>query len=68
MHAETALGGLAAAIERCDAVVNLAGEPLMGGRWTVARRAVLERSRVGVTEQLVQTMAQSRQDASCAPI
>ena len=43
VHADTALGGLVAAIERCDAVVNLAGEPLMGGRWTAARRAVLER-------------------------
>jgi len=58
VDADTARAGLAAAIARCDAVVNLAGEPLMGGRWTVARRAVLERSRVGVTEQLVQTMAQ----------
>ena len=43
VHADTALGGLVAALERCDAVVNLAGEPLMGGRWTAARRAVLER-------------------------
>ena len=42
VHADTALGGLVAAIERCDAVVNLAGEPLMGGRWTAGRRAVLE--------------------------
>ena len=36
VHADTALDGLVAAIERCDAVVNLAGEPLMGGRWTAA--------------------------------
>ena len=58
VHADTALGGLVAAIERSDAVVNLAGEPLMGGRWTAARRAVLERSRIAVTEQLVQAMAE----------
>jgi uncharacterized protein (TIGR01777 family) len=45
---------------RCDAVVNLAGEPLMGGRWTAARRAVLERSRIAVTEQLVQAMAEAK--------
>ena len=58
VHADTALGGLVAAIARCDAVVNLAGEPLMGGRWTAGRRAVLERSRIAVTEQLVQAMAE----------
>jgi uncharacterized protein len=58
IDADTALAGLAAAIARCDAVVNLAGEPLMGGRWTAARRAVLERSRIAVTEQLVQAMAE----------
>ena len=33
VHADTAPDGLVGAIERSDAVVNLAGEPLMGGRW-----------------------------------
>jgi uncharacterized protein len=51
---------LVAAIERSDAVVNLAGEPLMGGRWTAARRAVLEGSRIAVTEQLVRAMAEAK--------
>ena len=60
VHADTALDGLVAAIERCDAVVNLAGEPLMGGRWTAARRAVLEKSRIAVTEQLVHAMAEAK--------
>lgn len=55
--AQTAPDGLVAAIERSDAVVNLAGEPLMGGRWTVARRAILESSRIAMTEQLVRAMA-----------
>jgi hypothetical protein len=32
VHADTAPDGLVAAIERSDAVVNLAGEPLLGGR------------------------------------
>jgi uncharacterized protein (TIGR01777 family) len=40
--------------------VNLAGEPLMGGRWTAARRAVLEESRITVTEQLVRAMAEAK--------
>ena len=48
VRADTAPDGLVAAIERSDAVVNLAGEPLMGGRWTAARRAVLEGSRISV--------------------
>ncbi len=47
---------LVTAISRCDAVVNLAGEPLLGGRWTEARRAVLRASRIETTEQLVSAM------------
>jgi uncharacterized protein len=60
VHADTAPDGLVAAIERSDAVVNLAGEPLMGGRWTAARRAVLEGSRIAVTEQLVRAVAEAK--------
>ena len=37
VHTDTAPDGLVGAIERSDAVVNLAGAPLMGGRWTAAR-------------------------------
>src|SRR6185369_1767395 len=60
LHVDTAPDGLVAAIERSDAVVNLAGEPLMSGRWTAARRAVLEGSRIAVTEQLVRAMAEAK--------
>ena len=60
VHADTAPDGLVEAIDRSDAVVNLAGEPLMGGRWTAARRAVLEGSRIAVTEQLVRAMAEAK--------
>ena len=42
---------------RVDAVVNLAGEPLIGKRWTPPRRRVLEESRVGVTTDLVRAIA-----------
>jgi uncharacterized protein len=48
---------VADALSRCDAVVNLAGEPLMGGRWTAARRETLRKSRVGTTNMLVQAIA-----------
>ncbi len=60
VQANAGLDALVSAVERCDAVVNLAGEPLLGGRWTSARRAVLERSRVGVTELLVLAIAKAR--------
>ena len=59
VRADSAPGALVAAIERCDAVVNLAGEPLMGGRWTVGRRQILEDSRIKVTEELVRAMAEA---------
>ncbi len=54
-----ALGGPPAveALRRSEGIVNLAGEPIVGKRWTAARRARLEQSRVGLTEQLVDAMA-----------
>jgi uncharacterized protein (TIGR01777 family) len=48
------------ALERSDAVVNLAGESIMGGRWTEARRRVLVESRVQLTKQLVSAIAEAR--------
>jgi uncharacterized protein (TIGR01777 family) len=60
VEAGTGIAALTAALEQCDAVVNLAGEPIMGGRWTPARRARLRDSRVGFTEQLVRALAATR--------
>jgi hypothetical protein len=51
---------MVSALERCDAVVNLAGEPLISGRWTAARRGVLEQSRIGSTELLVHAIGETR--------
>jgi uncharacterized protein (TIGR01777 family) len=42
----------AAVAEGCDAVVNLAGEPILA-RWTARRRAALVTSRVDLTVRLV---------------
>lgn len=36
-------------LARCDACVNLAGEPVAGGRWTPARKHAIEASRVEST-------------------
>ncbi len=47
----------AAQIEGVDAVVNLAGENIAGGRWTASRRARLLGSRVDATRTLVMTCA-----------
>ncbi len=60
VDAASGRGGLTAGLERCDAVVNLAGEPLLGGRWTPARRASLHQSRAGVTADLVSAIATAR--------
>src|SRR4051794_25603220 len=50
-------GAAVDALGSCEGIVNLAGEPLVGKRWTAARRARLEQSRVALTEQLVDAMA-----------
>jgi len=40
-----------------DAVINLAGAPIVGGRWTKERKALLRSSRVDTTRGLVSAMA-----------
>jgi len=41
------------AAESADAIVNLAGASIGGGRWTAERKALLRSSRVNLTESLV---------------
>lgn len=58
-EAEAASGdaaAMAAAVDGCDAVVALAGEPVLPGRWTPARKAALRSSRVGLNTQLVEAV------------
>ena len=45
---------------RVDAVINLAGEPIMSSRWTERRKEQLWSSRVTLTEGLVGCIAQAR--------
>lgn len=45
--------------EAFDVVINLAGEPIANGRWTAARKQLLESSRVDLTRELVDWMAQA---------
>ena len=41
-----------------DAVINLAGEPIVGQRWTEKRKQQLADSRIGLTRQLVTWLSQ----------
>jgi uncharacterized protein (TIGR01777 family) len=56
VRADGGPSAVVAALSRADGVVNLAGEPLIGRRWTDARRRALEQSRVGVTRDLVRAI------------
>jgi hypothetical protein len=49
---------LPGALEGADAVINLCGEGIAGGRWTAARRQTLLDSRVGPTGRLVTALGQ----------
>jgi len=50
--------------EKVDAVVNLAGENLAGGRWTAARKHEFVGSRIGTTKRLLDWI--DRQDSAPA--
>ena len=49
--------GLRTAIPETDAIVNLAGESIAGGRWTAARKAAIRSSRIEATRALVDAAA-----------
>ncbi len=42
-----------AAIEGCDAIVTLAGEPVLPGRWTARKKRMLRQSRIDLNEAVV---------------
>ena len=48
-------------LDGADAVINLAGVSIAGGRWTAARKAAILDSRVQATTALVRAVAASRQ-------
>ncbi|MGB7727338.1 MAG: TIGR01777 family oxidoreductase [Candidatus Acidiferrum sp.] len=54
---DPATGKLGAAAVGAEAVVNLAGASIAGGRWTAERKKVLRSSRVDSTRALVNAMA-----------
>lgn len=52
---------LPGALEGADAVVNLAGAPIDGQRWTAAYKATIRDSRIQATRALVEAMRQLQQ-------
>jgi hypothetical protein len=52
-------GALARAADGVDAVVNLAGEPVAGRRWSRRTRRRIEDSRVGLTRRLVEAVGRT---------
>jgi uncharacterized protein (TIGR01777 family) len=58
-HPDGTAGPWAQAIDGADAVVNLAGEPLVGHRWSASRKARLVASRVQPTRSLVAAIDQA---------
>jgi hypothetical protein len=57
-HPDGSAGQLAQHFDGLDAVVNLAGENLAGGRWTAKRKEVLISSRVLPTRTLARAIAE----------
>jgi uncharacterized protein len=47
-------------IGRCDAIINLAGESVLGGRWTARRRRLISDSRIGTTRTLVASLERTK--------
>jgi hypothetical protein len=56
----TAGGAWAAAVDGADAVVNLSGADMAGGRWTAARKRLLRDSRLQSTSSLVTAVRAAR--------
>jgi uncharacterized protein (TIGR01777 family) len=59
LAANSGRDALREALQRSDAVINLAGESILGGRWTTARRRALRDSRVLLTQELVRAIAEA---------
>jgi uncharacterized protein len=57
-------GDWAATLEGADAVVNMAGESIAGGRWTAARKRTILESRILATRSLVAAIAQVKRPPS----
>jgi uncharacterized protein (TIGR01777 family) len=53
-------GGWEQAIDGADAVINLAGEPIAGKRWSASQKVILRSSRIQLTRSLVEAIGKSK--------
>jgi uncharacterized protein (TIGR01777 family) len=53
------VGPWAAALDDADAIINLAGDSIAGGRWTPAKKARIRDSRIRATRSLVTAIQQA---------
>ncbi|MBM4261586.1 MAG: TIGR01777 family protein [Deltaproteobacteria bacterium] len=56
-----ASGDWEGAIDGCDGIINLAGEPIAKRRWSVRRKEKIRLSRIGATSVLVDAIAKAAQ-------
>src|ERR1051326_7219516 len=60
VQAVTWAGAWVGEVQKADAVVNLAGASIGGGRWTENRKRLLFESRIGPTEAIVRALAAAK--------
>lgn len=48
-----------------DAIINLAGEPIANKRWSTAQKLSIEHSRINITQQLINFIAQADPKPQC---
>jgi uncharacterized protein len=53
LPANAGAGELRETLGGCEAIINLAGEPILGGRWNLGRRRTITESRLATTARIV---------------
>lgn len=60
-----AVGDWQKAVDGADAIINLAGEPIAGKRWSPAQKDLLRSSRITATKAIVNAIAKAHSKPKC---